>query len=171
MTACSSANSKNSNVSYNSGKRVFIYFLLFFSFIAAVNVTFITFAVKTQSGVVTDKAYEKGLSYDGIIEEAKAQSRIGLSHKARYEDGLLIWNLHIKNGMPLNNAKVTAKFFRPSHTGYDFSIELAARGRGLYEAKPVFPLAGIWTVKLEARWLNSQLEPTIYNTTLELISP
>ena len=143
------------------------YFVFFFMVITAVDTAFVTTAIRTQTGVVADRAYEKGLAYDKTLDEAAAQSRLGINQKATFKDGILSWKLMIKDGHALEGAHIAAHFFRPTQDGYDFDMILSDKGSGLYQARPQFPLPGLWIARLEAQWLGARSEKLQYKTTLE----
>lgn len=137
-----------------SGARIFLYFFAFFGVIVAVNTVFISNALKTHSGVVTDKAYERGLAYNETLQAARNQPK--LEQVASYENGVLRWKL------PMQNATVSAKIIRPIKDGDDFDITLHHNGDGIYEASPDFPMTGAWTAHLKASW-NNQTFQTRYD--------
>ena len=127
-------------------------FIAFFGVIALLDGVFVYIAVSTQTGVVIEQPYEKGLAFNKTLEKAKAQPV--LAQKISYVDGVLRWEL------PMTNAVVKASFFRPVQDGYDFDITLNHVGNGVYQAEPVIPLPGRWTAKLSATWDNKQFQIT-----------
>lgn len=126
------------------------YFVMFFAVIAVLDGIFVYMAVSTQTGVVTEQPYEKGLAFNETLAEARAQP--DLEHHASYTDGTLRWKL------PLTQAVVTASIVRPVQDGYDFDVELKHKGGGVYEARPDTPLPGAWTAKLKATWDNQKFQ-------------
>ena len=128
------------------------YFVLFFVVIAILDGSFVYMAVSTQTGVVTEQPYEKGLAYNDVLEKAKTQPK--LENKASYSDGVLRWAL------PIKNASVTATIIRPVQDGYDFDVVLVPTDNGIYEARIKTPLKGLWTAKLKAKWDNQEFQTT-----------
>lgn len=126
------------------------YFVMFFAVIVVLDSLFVYMAVSTQTGLVTEHPYEKGLAYNEILEKAHAQPVI--ENTVTYEDGVLRWEL------PIDEATVTAALIRPVKEGYDFEIDLENKGNGLYEARPELPLHGRWTAKLIAKWDNDEFQ-------------
>jgi nitrogen fixation protein FixH len=47
-----------------TGRRVFIYFLIFFGIIILVNVLFLKVAVRTNPGVISEHTYEKEMKFE-----------------------------------------------------------------------------------------------------------
>ena len=128
------------------------YFFIFFAVIAILDGIFVYIAVSTQTGVVIDQPYEKGLAFNQTLKRAKEQPK--LDHKASYKSGVLRWQL------PLTQASVSASIRRPVQKGYDFDITLKHMGGGLYAASPKMPLQGAWVAKLKATWNNKQFQTT-----------
>ncbi len=126
------------------------YFVMFFAVIAVLDGIFVYLAVSTQTGIVTEQPYEKGLAFNKTLEEARAQP--DLEHQASYTEGILRWIL------PLEQASVTASIIRPVQDGYDFSVALKHVGNGVYEVKPELPFPGAWTAKLKATWDNQKFQ-------------
>lgn len=129
-----------------SGKRIFIYFLLFFCAITAVNAVMIRVAVRTMSGVVTDHPYERGVAYNKVVLAEEAQERLGWHEDITYRDHMLHVALYDRDGTPLALQDATAKFTRPTRQGYDF--ERALKGS---DTPVTFPLKGVWDVHVFAK--------------------
>jgi nitrogen fixation protein FixH len=128
-----------------TGKHVLFYFVAFFGFIAAVNAVMVTIAIRTHSGVVTQHPYEKGLSYNKVVEAEKKQQELGWNGKIDYKDGMLIFVLKDKNNNAITPEKITANITRPTQSGVDFSLELNNT------QTPVnFPAKGLWQVRVDA---------------------
>ena len=106
-------------------------FVAFFVVIAMVDAVFVTFAIKTRPGTVTEQAYEKGLAYNATLDAAEKQKALGWTDVTTYEDGILSFTLKDKDGKPLSGAEVTAKITRPVAEGYDSTVKLAQTGEGV----------------------------------------
>jgi len=148
----------------NKGTWVFLCFLGFFGIVVAVNAIYITEALDSFSGVITDKPYEKGLAYDEVLNEAKNQSP--LLKKPYFKDGTLFWEILEESGT-VDDAIVTAKLVRPVQDGYDFEIELKQTQKGHYQAPLNLPLKGLWKAQLLATWNNNQSQ---HQATLSIIA-
>lgn len=145
-----------------NGWIVFLMFFAFFGLIVAVNSVFITYALKTHSGVVTEKPYEKGLAHDTTLEKARSQPK--WTSIIAFDNGVLRWDLKNEQSFPISSGDVTAFFMRPIKSGDDFSLSLDYKGNGIYETKPDFPHIGAWNVKLDIKWKNKH-----YRTSKTLI--
>lgn len=128
------------------------YFVMFFAVIVILDSIFVYIAVTTQTGVVIENPYEKGIAYNEILEKAKSQP--DLANEVSYIDGVLYWKL------PITTAFVTASIFRPVQDGYDFDIKLTYIGDGVYKSKIKTPLPGLWVAKMKATWNNNHFQTT-----------
>ncbi len=128
------------------------YFVLFFAVFIFLDAIFVYLAVSTHTGVVTDKAYEKGLAYDTLLKDSRLQKESGVQHEVSYQAPMLLLTLKDKDGNPIEAAKVTAKMIRPVQAGYDFELILTPVDSGVYAAELQAPLPGAWTAKMEAQW-------------------
>ena len=137
------------------GTWVFLSFVAFFGVIVAVNSIFITTALNTHSGVVTDQPYEKGLAYNEMLKTAREQPKI--KQEATFENGVLRWTLHDKNGKRIE-ADVTARLVRTVKGGKDFEVTLQHVSQGLYETNLNLPMKGRWDALLKAEWQNQQYQ-------------
>ncbi|MCB1561975.1 MAG: FixH family protein [Alphaproteobacteria bacterium] len=142
------------------------YFVLFFVVVALLDGIFVSVAMRTYPGTVSEHAYEKGLAYDGTLEEARSQPLIIQS--ASFKDGVLRWSLADQDGTPLMQADVKAKFVRPVQSGHDFTLALSHKGGGIYEAKPELPLRGVWVAELSGSWDENRQH---YQTAYRFLAP
>lgn len=124
-------------------------FVAFFVVIAAVNAVFVTFALKTHSGTVTDSAYERGLAYNATLEAAKKQEELGWSAKLSYENTVLKLVLTDRSGNPVVKGKATAEITRPVTSGFDQTLDLSEAEGGAYTANVTLPLSGQWHVRID----------------------
>lgn len=147
-----------------SGRVIFLCFLGFFGTILAVNGIFIYTAIHTNTGVVTENAYEKGLAYNKVLDAAKEQPQ--LKDKMVYQGDVVQWTIADANGIPLRNGNASVFFMRPVKDGYDFTLALKEKSPGIYEARTDFPVHGLWTAKLDLKWNNQH-----YQTSQNFIAP
>ncbi len=137
-----------------SGKKVFLMFFAFFATIVAVNSGFLYMALHTNTGLVTEQAYEKGLAYNQTLDAAKGQP--DLKEVSSYENGVFTWSIKDHAGVPLSGANVVVHFIRPVQDGYDFSMSLKEDGAGQYSGRTDFPVKGLWQAKLSAEWKQAE---------------
>lgn len=130
------------------------YFVIFFTVIFIVDAIFVTIAVRTQTGVVTEHPYEEGLSYKNTLELVESQKALGWETNLDLTDGTLFFKMNDKAGNPLSDATVTAHVTRAVQAGYDFDVPLHMTTKGIYKAEVNFPLPGTWDINIEAIWQN-----------------
>ncbi len=108
---------------------------------------------RSFEGIVVDKPYEAGLSWD---EEQRACRRLGWqvsltnpSFKVGRNDLLIL--LKDRAGKPLKHAAVTVTVSRPSTRSYDRSYEAAElhEGEGRYRSSVDLVLFGAWDIVLK----------------------
>lgn len=129
-----------------TGRRIFIYLLIFFGVITAVNAVFITKALQSNSGVVHDNPYERGLDYNKILDKREQQKALGWKGKTIFAEDTssLVYSLSDRSGQPVAGAKVVAHMLRPVQKGYDFSVDMVETSPGQYSAALKLPLKGAW---------------------------
>ena len=125
--------------------------------VVLVNITFITLAITTNPGLVTDDYYEKGLHFEEtVIKRATARDELGWSYSVDFPTQPLINQPHTyrfsivdKAGVPLSNADVILKAYRPSDADTDFALAMNEPNPGMYEATIRYPLKGIWDITIK----------------------
>jgi len=146
-------------VSRPSDKWIPWYFVLFFVVLVALDGTFATIAIRTQTGLVTEDYYEEGVHYnDTLSAEAKIENLGWHSEMALADDGTFVLTLKDRDMTPLSGAQVTAKIERPVQDGYDFGLPLVETGNGRYVADIDFPMPGQWRIRIFTTWQNQQYQ-------------
>lgn len=135
-----------------TGRKFFIYVALFFGTVMAVNAVFISLALKSNSGVVEEHYYERGLRYDETLAQAEAQKELGWVVQLRAEDGRMIYDIRDAGGVPVAGKTVTVRMVRPVQDGYDFTVNLTDAGDGSYQGDFSLPLKGAWDAHISVLW-------------------
>ena len=148
-------------------KWILICFLAFFGTVFAVDGFFVYTAITTQTGLVTEKPYEKGLAYNELLSQANNQPE--LNEKASYDTPNLSWKIADKAGNAIQNATVTARIIRPVQEGLDFDVVLRHVGGGRYSAPLSLPEKGAWVAKLDSKWESKEQQQT-YKTTYPFVA-
>ncbi len=148
-----------------SGKKRFPvlgwFFVLFGTFLIA-NATLVYFALTSWTGLEVEGHYLKGVAYNDTLAHARAGEALGWNVDIDFmpatdsafeeiKDGNLSVRITDRAGNPLENAKIDALFFRPTHEGFDRRLSLGSQGGGLYVAQASLPLAGQWDVRVLIR--------------------
>lgn len=131
--------------------------IVLISVVLLVNISFITLAFVTSPGLVTEDYYEKGQDFEkNVTKRIAARSQLGWSYNTDFPQNPLLnraetyrVNLVDKAGMPLNDATVFLKAYRPSDADADFHVAMAETIPGVYEASVSYPLKGIWEITID----------------------
>jgi nitrogen fixation protein FixH len=128
--------------------------------VIAVNAVLCFFAVDTFPGLETKDHYRKGLAYNRALAAAEIQDRLGWrmdlsfiphTQAGNQHGGELVVSFTDKDGNPLRNLSVAAALVRPTHEGFDTSIDLNHGGDGHYAGMVAMPLPGQWEARVRAR--------------------
>ena len=107
---------------------------------------------RSFEGIVTEKPYEKGLSWDRTKDEKKSLGWDVEVPEKRFTVGknTLMFSILDKKGKPLEGASVSVTVSRPSTTAYDrtYRGERLELDDGSYNAVVDFPLYGYWDLKI-----------------------
>ena len=121
-----------------------------FVVILVANGIMVFFAFDSFTGISTDDAYRRGLGFNEQVEARQRAETLGWQAAARLDKGpggrRLTLALHDRAGRALSSAQVRAEFRRPIERGLDFTIALAPRGDGRYDAPVRAPRPGQWRV-------------------------
>ena len=122
------------------------YFVIFFVVLALVDGVMVTLAVSTQTGLVTEHPYEKGLAYNQVVKAEEQQEALGWKSDVKYENGILFFVLKDAGGKILHADAITANIVRPTQAGMDFLVKL---NEG--KVPIIFPIKGLWEVRVHAK--------------------
>jgi nitrogen fixation protein FixH len=149
--------------------RIVLYGLIgFFLTFMTVDAVMVTLAVRSQTGVVTDHAYEKGLAYNDTIAAAQAAKESGWQGAVTYERGQLEFQLQDDHKIGITGAMVQASLTRPVHDGEDRTFDLQqAEQSGIYRAQMDPILApGLWVADITVTTPHK-----IYHHTQQIVVP
>ena len=126
------------------------YFVIFFVVLIAVDGVMATLAVRTQTGMVTEHPYEKGLAYNQTVSAANEQAARGWKGTLEFSGaspgkGTLHFSVEDASGKPLAIGAASAAISRPTQAGMDFTIELKSGDNVIS-----FPQSGQWELRLFA---------------------
>ena len=124
--------------------------VLFFLVFMIVDAFMVTVAIRTQTGLITEDAYKKGLAYNQTINAAREQETWGWSHTIILENNRLGFFLKDDFNSDIIDANVNAKIIREVQDGYDFEVSMRRSSQNFYEANIDFPLTGEWTIRIFA---------------------
>lgn len=120
-------------------------FVLFFIVIAITDAVLVTLAVKTQTGVITEKAFETGLHYNKIITETKNQNKLNWHITLNTNDpNNIILTAQNEQSQPMIGANIQTLLFRPVQAGFDKAVTAIDNKDGTYLIKPAYNFKGLW---------------------------
>ena len=101
-------------------------------------------------GIVVDKPYETGLSWDRTRHEnADAGWNLNIMNATfRMGNSDIVMSVFDKNGNILEGADISVSVSRPSSKDYDKTYRAVQTGKGQYKASVQFPLYGYWDMKM-----------------------
>ena len=131
---------------------VFVMFGLIFT----VNYGFITAALDTSPGLVTEQYYKHGLQQNKIDKQYRAQAARGWQVKLHIpepwqvnQDALVTVAVKDKYGNPVSDGMAEVTAYRPSDANADKTIQLKETdNKGIYQATLQLPLKGAWDINL-----------------------
>ncbi len=121
-------------------------FVGMFAVVTSVNAVMIWFALTTFTGLDHGDPYGRGIAYNDVLAEERAQARLGWAAAVLADaDGL---DLRVEDRLqqPLDGAVVSARVRRPVDAGLDFDAVLEPTAAGQYHADIDWPARGQWDV-------------------------
>ena len=85
------------------------FFVAFFATFIIVDAIFVTVALDTNTGVVTEHAYEQGLHYDAMLDKVRAQEALGWQGTIDYAGGGVIFSLQDDKGADIFDVQFTTE--------------------------------------------------------------
>lgn len=130
-------------------------FVGFFVLLFVVQGSFVTLAIRTFPGLVTDRPYATGLSYNEVLKEQTAEAALGWQVETAFTaDGPLSGNLTVTvrdaQGQPLD-VSIDAQAERMTRFPQVVTLTATAAGPGRMTLPMRLPVAGRWFVRLTLR--------------------
>ncbi len=137
----------NRNARPFTGQRMLLVMLAFFGVVIAVNVTMAVLAARTFGGKVVDNSYVATQRFNGWLEQARSQERLGWSETVRLGGDRHV-ELELKvRGASLTGATVSADARHPLGGEDDIALVLGEVAPGQYRSNAPLP-AGRWQVHI-----------------------
>ena len=149
-----------------TGQHVLAMMLGFFGLIIAVNALFIFLALETWTGLVSDKAYVEGLSYNEKIAEGRRQAALGwtvdlglvtLGQGGEAGRDVMVRVDVSEEAGPVPVDRVEVLFRHVIFESRDVAIEPLKTGPGRFEGRVSLPEAGQWDVRIVVEDADGQL--------------
>ena len=128
-------------------------FILFFVWLAGLEIWFVTLANRSFTGVVTDDAYAIGLNYNDVLAKREAERVLGWTTAIAFVrgeglGGRLTLSIRDSNGKPLVADEIRATAERMSRFPQILAVAFEHQADGEYMADFAVPLAGRWFVRV-----------------------
>jgi len=116
--------------------------------VVAVNGVMVAAAVSTFTGTTTGRAYDRGRTYNHVLEEAARQQALGWSTSIAWSDGAVLLEARDRDGAALPpDTRVTGTLERPlERTALPLAWQ--AIGEGRWIAPVALPEPGQWQARL-----------------------
>jgi|GEM_PF-945688 len=150
-----------------TGKMIPYMIIGFFISLFIIIGTMMFLALRDYPGEITKDAYQKGLKYNTLMEEAEIQKKRGWESKLDFEtkDSVVTTRFHLsdKSGAAIPDASVGLWFIRLTQAGNDKEkITMQPDGKGNYTADTTLPLKGEWEVHVSATYHNQNFQQVSY---------
>lgn len=135
-----------------TGWHVLAALIAFFGVVFAVNGVFLTQALSTHTGIVSQEPYVKGLHYNARIAAGERQAALHWNETlAVGVDGRVEVTMTDAGGQPVRGLAISGAIGRPSTSKLDRTIVLAEVQPGRYAGVVGALETGTWLVNLEAK--------------------
>ena len=130
-------------------------FAAFFALVVAVNGAMIWIALSSWTGLATNQAYDRGLTYNRNLGAAARQAALGWRPALAVGLGATGGEVELAVAdaadKPITDAEIVVRFERPTSDGLDFAVTLEAAAPGVYLGGFVPPPAGAWNLHATIR--------------------
>lgn len=129
-----------------TGRFVLFAVVGFFAVIIGLDAIFMTLAIRSFPGQVSETPFEDGLAFNRTIARREAQARLGYSSVVEAAPGAVVVRLARRDGEPLAGASVAGALTRPATSAGASELVFVERSPGVYSAP--FKGAGAWDLSL-----------------------
>ncbi|NKE46743.1 FixH family protein [Roseomonas frigidaquae] len=117
--------------------------------VVVVNGGLIFAALSTFTGVTVGKSFDRGRSYNHVLQEAARQQALGWEAQVKLEGGLVSVVVVDRQGQPV--AGVLQGHLQRPLEGSQVPLSFRQTGPGRFEAPAALPLPGQWEARLLLR--------------------
>ena len=130
--------------------------LALFAIVFTVNYGFITVALDTSPGLVTEKYYKYGLQQNKFDHQFRIQAERGWDVDLQIDDAiqanqpsLITLVVTDKYAQPISKGHAELRAYRPSDAKADILLNLEETSKkGVYQAQLTLPTPGVWDMNL-----------------------
>lgn len=132
-----------------TGRHMLMIMFAFFGTVIAVNLTMATYAASTFGGTVVDNSYVASQRFNGWLDEARAQDRIGWTIDAELDPSRrILLTASGRDSRPIEGAMASVIARHPVGRAPDLHLVLRPIGGGRYRSAAPLP-EGRWRVHFE----------------------
>ncbi len=132
-----------------TGRKFLLAILAFFGVVIVANVTMMTFALRTHTGLVVPNSYVASQDFSKNMAAARAQAERGWRNEVGYADGMLTLSFRDRDGRALDDLSVAGVVGREVTSRQDRNLVFRSLGEGRYAA-PVELGPGLWRIEIDA---------------------
>ncbi|MBL8638855.1 MAG: FixH family protein [Alphaproteobacteria bacterium] len=140
-----------------TGGKFFLWMLGFFGVIFAVNIVFVSVAIKSNPGVVDEHYYERGVNYNETLAQSDYQKSLGWSGVLNRTGDVIQFKLVDRHGSPVTGKELSLNMRRPAQAGQDFDVKMVEQSPGVYVGKLGDRPLGIWNGYFHAEWYEGKI--------------
>lgn len=133
-----------------SGPKVAMILTGFFLTVTAVDVVMITSALDSQSGLVTEHSYERGLAFNDLLAREARQEKLGWKLSVVQMAGRLSVAITDDKGQSVAVDRLELRLVRSSDARLDRTLAPVPAAGGRFEAELAGAPAGLWQVAVTA---------------------
>jgi nitrogen fixation protein FixH len=130
-----------------TGRHMAAILVTFFGIVFAVNFVMAGYAHSTFGGIVVENSYVASQKFNGWLEEARAQERLGWSAGIKRDDD---GSVRVMLDGPGPQARLAAIARHPLGRAPDRELTFVRAADGSFVSRETLP-AGRWTMRLEVR--------------------
>jgi nitrogen fixation protein FixH len=147
-----------------TGRTVLMLLAGFFGTIFAVNGVFLALALSTNTGIVANEPYRKGLKYNERIAADEHQTELGWKSDIAFDNtsGRLVVVLNDRDGIAVRGLNATVNIGRAATDREDISTPLTEVAPGRYESELPHHGFGSFVANLEARVPRDNAQGLVY---------
>ena len=131
------------------GRHVLFGVVGFFAVVIAADAAFLTLAIRSFPGQVSQTPFEDGLAYNRQIARREAQAKLGFAAEAEAAPGAVVVRMRDRTGAALPGLVVTGELRRPATDAGKRPLTFVEAAPGLYRA-PAAGAAGAWDLSFTA---------------------
>ncbi|MCW0182684.1 MAG: FixH family protein [Zavarzinia sp.] len=127
-----------------TGGKVALMLVAFFLTITAVDIVMITSAIDSQTGLVVEHSYERGLTFNDLLAREARQAQLGWKLRVAVAGGRLTVVVDDAQGQPVAAERIGLRLVRTSDIRLDRVLETTSAGDGRFVADLAGAEPGLW---------------------------